>query len=83
MKSIVLAGAVALGSFVVPSAAVAGNETFKNAAGDQVRIACKNSGCTVKARKAGEKKFGLVEKTKGGSKNYKLLVTKYEAAGFK
>ena len=49
--------------------------------GMELTINCKSSGCTVKGKKPGGK-WGTVEKTQGGSKNFKKLKAKYEGMGF-
>lgn len=73
----------AVGASLLAAPALAGNKDLKNAAGDTIRIACKNSGCDVKLKKAGERKYARVEKTKGGNAGYKAVVAKYEGLGFK
>ncbi|WP_298260392.1 hypothetical protein [uncultured Litoreibacter sp.] len=72
-----------VGMSLLASPAVAGNTTMKNDAGDKIRIACKDSGCTVKSKKSDAKKYGLVEKTKGGVDTFKALEAKYQGLGYK
>ena len=61
--------------------AMAGNATMSSSNGTQLKIKCGNSGCTVRAKPAGAK-WGVVEKTAGGKKNFDMLVAKYQGLGY-
>ncbi|MEQ8896299.1 MAG: hypothetical protein RID23_04350 [Roseovarius sp.] len=61
--------------------AMAGNTSLSSSNGTQLKIKCKNSGCTVRAKPAGGK-WGVVEKTAGGRKNHDKLVAKYRGMGY-
>ena len=61
--------------------AMAGNASLSSSNGTHLKIKCKNSGCTVRAKAPGGK-WGVVEKTAGGRKNFDKLVAKYREMGY-
>ncbi len=79
MKKLLVCAAVVTLSFASP--AMAGDVKFSNADGFQLHIKCTGSGCRVRGKEPGGK-WGNVERTAGGSKNFEALVEKYEAMGF-
>lgn len=74
--------ALAAAGIVSAPAADAGEGKFARTDGFQLHIKCRDSGCTVRGKKP-EGKWGMVERGPGGSKNYDLLVAKYQKQGFK
>lgn len=50
--------------------------------GTKVKIKCRNSGCTVRQKKPGQK-WATIEKGDGGVENFKVLEQKYKTKGFK
>lgn len=64
------------------SPVMAGNASMKSADGTKLKIACTSGGCKVTAKKPDAKKWGVVERTKGGGKNYEMLHEKYKGMGF-
>ena len=83
MKRIMTAAcAAAMLAFGAPAIATAGDAKMTRSDGTQLKIKCRNSGCTVTALKPGSKKWGTVEKGPGGTKNFQKLEAKYKAAGF-
>lgn len=73
--------ALAVVSTLAAAPVLAGNASMASADGTKLKIACTGSGCKVTAKKPG-KKWGLVERTKGGTKNYEMLHEKYKGMGF-
>ena len=81
MKPILIAAISA--TFVLSAPPVmAGEGNFARSDGFQLKIKCRNSGCTVRGKEP-DGKWGVVEKGPGGSSNYKKLVVKYEKMGFR
>ena len=74
--------AVAMVASFVGMPALAGNLSLENANGMKIKIHCTGGGCKVSGKKAGDKKWGTVERTKGGTKNYLKLEEKYKGMGF-
>lgn len=81
MKLFTAAGACCAALSFTSVPAVAGDASMTRSDGMELTINCKSSGCTVKGKKPGGK-WGTVEKTQGGSKNFKKLKAKYEGMGF-
>lgn len=66
---------------MIATPVLAGDTKMKNADGMELKINCKNSGCKVRGKKPGGR-WGKVENTAGGRKNFEKLVAKYQAMGF-
>ncbi len=79
MKKLIVASVL---TALMTAPALAGNAKLKSDDGTKLRINCQNSGCKVTAKKPGAKKWGLVERTKGGRDNYLLLEKKYKGMGY-
>ena len=77
MKTILAFAIAIIATSVVVAPAQAGNKVLKAADGSKIKIACRNSGCSVKKKAAGAKKYVEIEETEGGTKNFKKLVAKY------
>lgn len=80
MKRIFVVAAVAASLLAAP--AMAGDHTMTGPDGTIVKIACKGSGCKVRA-KAPNGKWSTVHKGPGGTANYEKIVADYSAKGFK
>ena len=74
--------AVSLLTAFVGMPALAGNLSLENTSGMKIKIHCTGSGCKVSGKKPGDKKWGTVERTQGGTKNYLKLEEKYKGMGF-
>ncbi|MGR3269479.1 hypothetical protein DU478_06935 [Thalassococcus profundi] len=72
----ILAAALALGTTTAP--ALAGDAKWKYSDGTELRIKCRNSGCTVQAKNPNGGKWVTVEKGPGGNANFKVLEAKYK-----
>ncbi len=57
--------------------AIAGDASWKYSDGTKIKIKCRDSGCTVKAKKPGGK-WVVVEKGEGGVENFDVLEAKYK-----
>jgi hypothetical protein len=78
LSTIIIAASLAF----TAAPALAGDGHFVRASdGFEIKIKCRNSGCTVTGKQPGGK-WGRVEKGPGGTENYELLVTKYAGMGF-
>ena len=81
MKFIALAAACATALSFSTLPAAAGDASMKRSDGTELKTKCRNSGCSVTGKKPGGN-WGTVEKTSGGTANFKKLKAKYEGLGF-
>lgn len=81
MKYFTISAVFAASLSLTPLPALAGDASMTRADGMELTITCRNSGCDVRGKKPGGK-WGTVEKTSGGSKNFKKLKAKCEDMGF-
>ena len=83
MRKFILAAAVGLAasSLIGVDPATAGERTMRKANGDEVRISCRNSGCSISMFKKGQP--AGTRTGPGGTSNFNKQVARYRAQGYR